>query len=63
MEFIILSLILLFPLIFILIVNYIKREKYLKLRESFLNSKPQSSDLEQFKEFEKSEFKKMSKYF
>ena len=63
MEFIILSLILLFPLIFILIVNYITREKYLKRRESFLNSKPQSSDLEQFKEFEKSEFKKMSKYF
>lgn len=63
MEFIILSLILLFPLIFILIVNYIKREKYLKLRESFLNSKLEYSDLEQFKEFEKSEFKKMSKYF
>lgn len=63
MEFIILSLILLFPLIFILIVNYIKREKYLRLRESFLNSKPECSDLKQFKEFEKSEFKKMSKYF
>ena len=63
MEFIILSLILLLPLIFILIVNYIKREKYLKLRESFLNSNPKYSDLEQFKEFEKSEFKKMSKYF